>query len=77
MEMVTIYHPELDATETVNVGLAGVLKSSGWEFKTPLDPLETLDEIDKVIEGVPRSVAMPEQKSPAKKKATKPKKESD
>ncbi len=74
MEMVTIYHPELDATETVNVGLAGVLKESGWE-EIP-EEVAILDEINEVIEGVPRSEAMPEKKSP-KKKTTKPKKESD
>lgn len=72
MEMVTIYHPELDATETVNVGLAGVLKESGWE-EIP-EGVAALDEIDSVIEGIPRSEAMPEKKSPKKKTA---KKESD
>ena len=74
MEKVTIYHPELDATETVNVGLAGVLKESGWEVPGLDDVVAEPDEIE-VIEGVPRSEAMPEKKS--KKKVTKPKKESD
>ena len=77
MEMVKIHHPELDVTETVNVGLAGVLKASGWEFTVQPDVLETLDEIVEVIEGVPRSEAMPMPEETKPKSKPKTKKESD
>ncbi len=71
MEMVTIYHPKLDATETVNVGLAGVLKKSGWEIA---EAVAETDQEEETIESIPRSEAMPEKSTKPK---TKKAKESD
>ena len=77
MEMVKIYHPELDVTETVNVGLAGVLKESGWEVPDGVaqmdDPVEEIQEAD----SIPRSEAMPTVTLPKSKSESKKAKESD